>query len=73
MSKKLTPWFPADVKPVRKGVYIASLFRHEKWYRYWDGRSWSTGGPSVAGCLRNPTDDWVHAGLEWRGLAEQPK
>ncbi len=69
---KLTPWFPANVKPVRAGVYeiqdgLAA------WYRRWDGLRWYVGGP---------TPGWASneiIGLDnghrapWRGLAEEPK
>lgn len=45
---RLTPWFPAGkgVKPVRNGVYIASVGRNT-FYRYWNGRWWSRGSYSL--------------------------
>lgn len=74
---KHTPWFPANVKPVRAGVYEIQGDGLPAWYRYWDGQFWHVGGPSPWSA-RN----WVltpisveEAGLvkPWRGLAEEPK
>lgn len=41
-TSDLTPWFPKGVKPVRKGVYIASMAGNN-FYRYWNGKWWSNG------------------------------
>ena len=42
---KLTPWYPASVKPVREGVYPTSIYywRGEIEYGYsnWNGSRWS--------------------------------
>lgn len=42
---KHTPWFPANVKPVRAGVYEVRKKPPWSWYRYWirwwDGEFWS--------------------------------
>lgn len=74
MSKKLTPWFPADVKPVRVGVYKARLTKNPEvsGFGFWDGRRW--------GWLHNTeqramTDDLEGSSQnkEWRGLASDPK
>jgi hypothetical protein len=77
MSKqKLTPWFPASVKPARKGVYVASVGCNT-FYRYWNGKRWHHGSYTVseamgAARLRGfwPEDRYP---IRWRGLAEQPK
>lgn len=69
MSKKLTPWFPADVKPARKGYYERDCgFGDEDVADFWDGRSWwvvPVSAPSLrlAGSMSLP----------WRGLAEKQK
>lgn len=61
MSAKLTPWFPADVKPTRKGVYQCREGRQYYWF--WDGRVW-----------RSSEFGWecVLQRREWRGLASDP-
>lgn len=66
-NPELTPWFPADVKPVRVGYYEID------WYGdgnmrglspdYWDGKQWRLFGPSG--------DIFVGA-PSWRGLAVKP-
>lgn len=35
---QLTPWFPAEVKPVRKGLYMTSM--DNKGYSWWSGKEW---------------------------------
>lgn len=39
MSKKLTPWFPAEVEPAREGIYNVQDRRldDDRWFSYWDG------------------------------------
>lgn len=80
MSKKLTPWFTAEsgIKPVRPGVYIASVGRNT-FYRYWTGKYWTKGTYDKYG------DNWPtaktpkygsakhQAWISWRGLVEDPK
>ena len=72
MSKpKLTPWYPASVKPVRKGVYQVRVFPHFDGWRRWEGGRWmaTSADRQIAeastrpGCVK----------VEWRGLAEPPK
>jgi|APGre2960657373_1045057.scaffolds.fasta_scaffold136004_1 hypothetical protein len=69
---KLTPWFPANVKPVRVGVYEVRM--KAPWYRYWDGVHWHAGH-----CTSELACALPHLPIEntppepWRGLAEEPK
>ena len=71
MSKKLTPWFPANVTPVRVGVYEIDTDEFEAPnYRTWLGSGWS-------GTYIGPIESSVSLyrpgqGLKaWRGLAEE--
>lgn len=72
---KLTPWFPASVKPARVGVYEKRTSgHHATQWAGWDGRVWNvlclTPEEAAAEMDGHPTcfpDD------EWRGLAEEPK
>jgi hypothetical protein len=40
MSKKMTPWFPVNIKPVHVGVYETDLAGYLG-YSYWNGKYWS--------------------------------
>jgi hypothetical protein len=67
MSKELTPWFPADVKPVRPGKYNSSYQRDPNVFFYWDGKQWVYGPDSgLRGSACTVQD------REWRGLAKKP-
>lgn len=71
-KQKLTPWFPADAKPARIGVYQRLFDCHER-YALWNGESWRFAAGSAAEAhsyARHPT---TSRELPWRGLAEQPK
>lgn len=73
---KLTPWFPAEVKPVHQGTYEVDDDDGipGSWYAYWDG--WKFGyrhyDPEIAFRLRDRHTDCNHM-TKWRGLAKPPK
>jgi hypothetical protein len=65
---KRTKWFPASIKPVRKGVYE----RKYDWgvdYAYWNGWDWGVVGktPGEAHDRRRLLSDFL---IPWRGLTE---
>ena len=71
---KLTPWFPPEVKPVRKGVYeIRDDSLGMTFYAYWSGYFFGGGM-----CERQDAADarWAFTINDsvsaWRGLAEKP-
>lgn len=76
----LTEWFPAEVKPVHKGVYEFQDLPAcgvNKFYRYWCGRCWWGSGfsPQMAkdSFLRGTRSfTFVMADEEWRGLSHPP-
>ena len=70
---KLTPWYPPEVKPVRKGVYEV-CFTALPWYRYWDGRFWWNGSFSPFDAFNRRAERFVNGECkdDWRGLAEEP-
>lgn len=75
MSKdKLTPWFPGDVKPTRKGVYEVSE-DNNRWYSYWNGKTWGwiSMWPDIAYDRRNNFKFSPKQMGDWRGLAQDPK
>lgn len=77
MSKeKLTPWFPGNVKPVRKGVYERDwLDGGPQWFSYWDGKNWCFGDETAEGAkyAANMLHTSAHTNFPWRGLAQDPK
>lgn len=72
MSKpKLTPWFPADVKPVHVGEYE---YRYESGYvfrAYFDGAKFVIHDLTEADWWGSPVDGSFSD--HWRGLANPPK
>jgi hypothetical protein len=65
-KKKLTPWFPDDVRPVRIGLYQRDYGGYDLSPDFWDGRRWQLCGidGEPFAMSRKP--------LPWRGLAEKP-
>lgn len=68
MSKKFTPWFPTNIKPVYRGAYETNyLSSAGGGYVWWDGARWGYTANTPAQAKR-------HRGLgadqkkEWRGL-----
>lgn len=68
MSKKLTEWFPADVKPVRKGLYQRNYIGYgiTKVPDRWDGKKWWVRYADGSGEFPAKTN------RPWRGLASDP-
>ncbi len=69
---KLTPWFPADVKPVRAGVYEIQDSA-ASWYRRWDGKNWYIGDATPERAAQEAVVLASYLRAPWRGLAEEPK
>lgn len=75
---KYSPWFPPEVKPVRKGVYqvkdIDSLFPEYRWFAFWNGKSFGHRCIDCNRAYRNRDFFTTRRGLTtWRGLARNPK
>lgn len=79
---KLTPWFPAGVKPVHDGLYQVRPVRRDwpydmHWHSIWRNGDWC--GATALGI--DAALDYEMRGfrgcgdgpLEWRGLAEKPQ
>jgi len=69
---EVTEWYPADVKPVREGVYQTQYRDGLTAYRKFSGGKWHEGyhSPTAANATMVPISAWlrseyVHA---WRGL-----
>ena len=70
---KLTPWFPADVQPVRRGLYEVQTDDFEAPnYRVWLGDGWSGtyGSPRNYRDARPLTERAIYppTATPWRGL-----
>jgi hypothetical protein len=72
-TKSLTPWFPADVKPVRVGVYErdmgASLCGK---YSHWNGQWWGGWANTVESAADNANYGSEVQNKPWRGLSADP-
>lgn len=73
-EENLTPWFPGDVKPVRKGVYQRRA-GFLGVYSYWNGRFWCLGDNSPFGAKDSFAISHASQAQSkpWRGLATPPK
>jgi len=73
---KLTPWFPANVRPVRRGVYsIKAGDSPHPLHAYWNGRHWC--GRTAMGAYWAARPAYISSPAlgpvdGWRGLAEPP-
>lgn len=67
----LTPWFPGNVRPKRRGVYKTwDKGLRQSFYNYWDGKKWNGGWGTAEDAARfgdRRCDDPVD---KWRGLAK---
>lgn len=70
---RLTPWFPADVKPVHVGVYMTRTHEGERtpWFNKWDGHRWMVSMYSASQAEKCKALS-SYTEFEWRGLAEKP-
>lgn len=77
---KETEWFPADIKPVREGVYetISPVFGERGWFCYWSGKYWcqaSFDSGSQARSIIHANAIRIRSSWQdrrWRGLAQKP-
>jgi hypothetical protein len=75
MTKELTPWFPAGIKPKRNGVYRTRTNASSGYSLWVSGKwAWQCRTPDEA------QEDGVSYGTtgatqdkEWRGLATKPE
>lgn len=74
---KMTPWFPAHIRPVHLGLYLVDTDKfNAPNYRYWTGIGWSCTYGSVANAKQFATNELptIYGADEtpWRGLAVKP-
>jgi len=76
---KRTPWFPADINPVRAGVYRVQKAALGEGWAHWNGKTWSHGyyraelTAEAAITLERRHNAGAHPVLSWRGLTEETK
>jgi hypothetical protein len=73
-NAQMTPWFPANVKPVHAGVYeIKIRYEDRSTYCYWGGDRWGffAHRPDVAELLCNAFADTASQAKIWRGFTER--
>lgn len=65
MMRVLTDWYPATIKPVRPGLYLAQWFAdgEETYLDLFDGRNWCD----------HSGQSFMNAPIRWRGLAFDPE
>jgi hypothetical protein len=74
MKQKMTPWFPPEVKPARKGVYERlGVYINCPGYSLWDGQRWRFTMDTPDGAMGYARYETTFPDQPWRGLAEQPK
>lgn len=69
---KKTEWFPADVKPVRVGVYQREYWSTCIGFSHWDGERWGAGYDEFSLAAEHAGTRSSFQELRWRGLAEKP-
>ena len=66
-----TEWFPAEIKPVREGVYERNCGKAK--FAYWDGCNWFLSSDHVERAVYyRDIEQYGSRYLDWRGLAENP-
>lgn len=75
-----TPWYPASIPPVRKGLYerdhTKSRFgpgRYPIRFSYWTGSRWGGWAANPEAAFANKKNESWDQQIPWRGLAGKPK
>jgi len=81
MSKRMTPWFPSSIKPVRAGVYeVFTPNSLANRYAYFDKKGWRLCASSVESAAGE--EGWPYelsnssmylSGSKWRGFTKEQK
>jgi len=81
MSKRMTPWFPSRIKPVRAGVYeVFTPNSLANKYAYFDKKGWRLCAYSVESAAQE--GDWPYElsnssmclpRSKWRGFTKEQK
>lgn len=69
--QQLTPWFPGNVKPVHKGIYLRTNHNGRQFYSKWDCEFWCAYATNFA-VAQEFTKASMFQDWKWRGLAQDP-
>lgn len=78
MSKTMSPWFPAQIKPIHIGVYetedVVAWAEGSKCFQYWSGYCWGicSSTKEFAAHPGNAKHRSLFQENSWRGLAKKP-
>lgn len=71
---KLTPWFPGEVKPVRRGVYERfTPTESTPTFQHWNGEFWGFRGSCIDDAAHGIDKSVFQFEHKWRGLASKPR
>ena len=70
---RITPWFPPNTKPTRRGVYLTSMNPSATavrgfWFQYWSGTYWKTRSDTVLGAYKLKAFKSQHQEVYWKGM-----
>lgn len=68
LAKRLTKWYPPEIKPVRVGVYAIQSRLMEGFYSYWNGQWWGYRMGSVQSAYEFRNSSALGPIDKWRGL-----
>ena len=65
---KLTDWYPPDIKPVRRGVYITRK-NETIYFQYWTGTFWNVRMSNVQ-LAEKVKQRSQHQDVYWKGISK---
>lgn len=72
-EKDMTPFFPADVKPTKKGAYQTRTCAGDRLgFQFWTGNHWCFWGFDAEDAERGQRDKSCFQNVQWRGLSFDP-
>ena len=72
---KLTDWYPPNIKPVRRGVYITRtkanmVHESETLFQYWSGTYWKARSGTICGADAMREFKSIHQDVYWKGISK---
>lgn len=69
---KLTPWYPPNIKPLRRGVYITKVKspsgKEYKSFQYWSGTFWKIMSATVENAYKARHFVSLQQDVHWKGI-----
>lgn len=63
----LTEWYPPEIKPKRRGVYITRT-HGETFFQYWSGTYWKARSGTICGADSMREFKSIHQEVYWKGI-----